>query len=67
MLVLSRDIGESMKIVDQETGQTMEIKILRQSGRRLKIGFSGPQKFKVIRDELETEDQPSPQPSSGVA
>ena len=56
MLVLSRKIGEAIRI-----GADVDIVILEVSRGRVRLGFSGPKTVPVRRTELL---KPSPQESS---
>ncbi|PQO48129.1 carbon storage regulator [Blastopirellula marina] len=50
MLVLSRKVGESIKI-----GDNIEIVINRISGNRVTIGVEAPKDVRILRGEVELE------------
>ncbi|PQO34311.1 carbon storage regulator [Bremerella cremea] len=50
MLVLSRKIGDSIKI-----GDNIEIVINRISGNRVTIGVDAPKDVRILRGEVEVE------------
>lgn len=50
MLVLSRKVGESIKI-----GDNIEIVINRISGNRVTIGVEAPKDVRILRGEVEVE------------
>ena len=47
MLVLTRRIGESLKI-----GDDIEVKVLGAHGNQVKIGIAAPDDVSILRDEL---------------
>ncbi|PQO40896.1 carbon storage regulator [Blastopirellula marina] len=50
MLVLSRKVGDSIKI-----GENIEIVINRISGNRVTIGVDAPKDVRILRGEVEVE------------
>ena len=50
MLVLSRKVGESIKI-----GDNIEIVVNRISGNRVTIGVDAPKDVRILRGEVELE------------
>lgn len=52
MLVLSRKIGEVIRI-----GEGIEVKVLEIKGERVKIGIEAPKELRVIRGELEAKKE----------
>lgn len=50
MLVLSRKVGESIKI-----GDNIEIVVNRISGNRVTIGVDAPKDVRILRGEVEVE------------
>jgi carbon storage regulator len=52
MLVLTRKLNETIRINDD-----IEIKVIRLTGNRVKIGVQAPQDVKVMRGELVERDK----------
>lgn len=48
MLVLSRKLGESIRIADD-----IEITIIRVGGRQVRLAIEAPSSIRIIRGELE--------------
>lgn len=48
MLVLSRKVGEQLKI-----GGNVTLKVIRVSGNRVTVGVEAPKEVRVVRTELE--------------
>lgn len=55
MLVLSRKMGESIRI-----GSDVEVVVLGISGGRVRLGFAGPRSVSVQRAELLTQESNPP-------
>jgi len=56
MLVLSRKVGESIRI-----GDAITVVVNRISGNRVTLGIEAPRRMKIIRGELRPfEDAPEP-------
>jgi carbon storage regulator len=51
MLVLTRKVGESLRI-----GNEIEVVLLSRVGNRVRIGVVAPQRLLVLRSELERKD-----------
>ncbi len=52
MLILSRKIGETVKI-----GDDIEVTILKRSGGHIQIGIDAPELFKIYRKEFYERDK----------
>ena len=52
MLVLGRRIGESVRI-----GDGVQITVLQIQGNRVKLGIKAPKAVRVLRGELELEEE----------
>lgn len=53
MLILSRKVGEKIRI-----GDNIELVISRLSGNRVTLGLSAPKDVKIVRGELQTFTEP---------
>ena len=52
MLILTRRIGESLKIGDE-----IEISIVKVKGNQIVLGIEAPREISIIRSELLEEDE----------
>lgn len=50
MLIITRREGETV-VVECE-GKILQIKIAAVEGQTIKLGFEGPQSFKIYREEI---------------
>ena len=57
MLSLGRKTGE-MITIECPDGQTIVIKITEQRQGRVQLGFSAPQAYRILRNELLPEPEP---------
>lgn len=55
MLVLSRAVGQSVKI-----GDNIIITVTRISGPKVKIGIDAPEEMRIVRTELERQPDDDP-------
>lgn len=53
MLVINRDEQERITITDADTGDVLEIVVLKLFTNSVRLGFSGPKKFKIWRSEIQ--------------
>ena len=58
MLVLSRKVGESIRI-----GDGITVVINRIAGNRVTLGLEAPRNMRIVRGELKLFDEPLEQPS----
>lgn len=52
MLVLSRKVGEKLVIADN-----IVVEVVRVRGNRITLGLVAPQEVKIVRGELQKQDQ----------
>jgi len=52
MLVLTRREGESLLLVNEGTGERIELHILEINGTTVKVGTDAPDNITILRDEL---------------
>lgn len=57
MLILQRAVGESFKIVDQDSGKEIVILLSSLRSRYAKIGVSADQNFLIVRTELDKKEE----------
>jgi sRNA-binding carbon storage regulator CsrA len=56
MLCMTRNWGERIRIVHGGQTLTIQVNESRKGGDRVQIAFDGPRDFRIIRDELPTDD-----------
>lgn len=52
MLVLTRTIGETVVIIDNETGHRVRVAVLNRKNGRTRLGFETTKKYTILREEL---------------
>ena len=61
MLVLSRKVGESIRI-----GQHIHVTLLAIHGNQVRLGVTAPDDVRIMREELLRESSPTPRSDSCV-
>jgi len=52
MLVLGRKTGESIQIVEEQSGAEIWVKVWEDGRGFIKVGIEAPDNYKILRDEL---------------
>ncbi|MBY0279899.1 carbon storage regulator [Candidatus Binatia bacterium] len=57
MLILTRKIGEMIRIGDEVT-----VRVLAVRGAQVSLGFEAPSEVRIFREEVLRDERPSPEP-----